>query len=358
MSEYSGFTLHQIAPYIGKLRPSLARQLVRRYSSQGDVVWDPFCGSGTIPLEAKLLHRNVIASDVNPYACVLTRAKLHAPCSAEKALNQLTRAVDELSAMQLEKKDVPPSWVSKFFHDRTLAEVRVLMRWFLRNRDYFNAGCLLGILHHQRPGFLSYPSSHLVPYLRTRLFPKDVYPEAYRYREPISRLRAKIERTLDDPPPPTISRYKVLQKSALKEYVRDTLVDSVITSPPYMDALDYCRDNRLRLWFLGVPDYKAVRETEMRKIGRFRADMYKSLQIIARVLKPGGACVMVLGDVTRTRKRYDVPQMICEIVSSGLKDLQLESRRTEELPDIRRSRKSGRATREETILVFRCRRKY
>ena len=71
--------LHQLAPYIGKLKPVIARQLLRRFTAPGDIVLDCFSGSGTIPLEALLLGRRVLAFDTNPYAVTLTRAKLEAP---------------------------------------------------------------------------------------------------------------------------------------------------------------------------------------------------------------------------------------------------------------------------------------
>ena len=79
MIPYPGYRLHSIAPYVGKTRPALARDLILQYTRPGELVWDPFCGSGTIALESRILLRNIIASDVNPYAVTLTRAKLHAP---------------------------------------------------------------------------------------------------------------------------------------------------------------------------------------------------------------------------------------------------------------------------------------
>src|SRR5207237_3494216 len=73
--------LHQLAPYIGKLKPVIARQLLRQFTAPDDVVLDCFSGSGTIPLEALLLGRRVLAFDVNPDAVTLTRAKLETPAS-------------------------------------------------------------------------------------------------------------------------------------------------------------------------------------------------------------------------------------------------------------------------------------
>jgi len=70
---------------------------------------------------------------------------------------------------------------------------------------------------------------------------------------------------LKNPPPPPSTRFRVLQKSIFDKYAPVESIDAVITSPPYMDALDYARDNRLRLWFLGINDYKQIMEKEIRK---------------------------------------------------------------------------------------------
>jgi len=356
MNFYPGYTLHQIGPYIGKMRPSLARQLVIDYSREGDWLWDPFCGSGTIALEGRLLSRHVIASDINPYACALTRAKLHAPASESTSFSQIDSAAEILQKLPREENNEPHRWVANFFHGQTLKETRALMAEFIRRRQYFNAGCLLGILHHQRPGFLSYPASHLVPYLRDRLFPPAQYPEAYEYRDPIPRLKAKIKRVLNSPPLPITTRFRVFQKSALKKYLPDASVDIAITSPPYMDALDYARDNRLRLWFLGVRDYNLIKKKEIRKIGTFEVDMLVALKLMSQALKPEGACILILGDMRRANRRYDVPERISQLVKCKVKDLDLENRWLEDVPDRRRARRNGRATKSETVMVFRQKR--
>jgi hypothetical protein len=56
-------SLHQLSPYIGKLKSSIARELVERYSEPGDLVVDPFAGAGTIPFEALMRGRRTFASD-------------------------------------------------------------------------------------------------------------------------------------------------------------------------------------------------------------------------------------------------------------------------------------------------------
>jgi methylase of polypeptide subunit release factors len=60
-------TLHQLAPYIGKLETTVASSLLETYSHERDTVIDPFCGSGVVALEALLRKRSVVANDINPY---------------------------------------------------------------------------------------------------------------------------------------------------------------------------------------------------------------------------------------------------------------------------------------------------
>src|SRR4026209_492298 len=69
-------TFHQLAPYIGRMKTSMARSLVLEWTRPGDVIVDPFCGCGVVGLEAASYGRQVIVGDWNPYAVLLTKAKL------------------------------------------------------------------------------------------------------------------------------------------------------------------------------------------------------------------------------------------------------------------------------------------
>lgn len=62
--------------FAGKLVPHLVRKLIHEYSSPGDLILDAFCGSGTIPVEAKLNNRRCIGIDINPLCVELTWKKL------------------------------------------------------------------------------------------------------------------------------------------------------------------------------------------------------------------------------------------------------------------------------------------
>src|SRR5205814_1222780 len=149
-----------------------------------------------------------------------------------------------------------PAWVKQFFHRRTLIEAKILADLLRRDSQWFLLASLLGILHHQRPGFLSFPSSHTVPYLRLKKFPPSRFPELYAYRSLSDRLEAKVRRAFRRVPTLDFDITRRCYFANAGKLIPPEPVDAIITSPPYMRLLDYARDNRLRLWFLGVEDWR------------------------------------------------------------------------------------------------------
>lgn len=347
-------TLHQVSPYIGKLKSTIAADLIERYSSPGDLVADVFCGSGTVPLEALRLGRRAFAADTSPYAMVLTRAKVNAPTDIPSAYGRadvLLKAAQEFPVPDLR---CTPKWVRRFFHGRTLKEVLRFTAAVKDRRDDFVFACLLGILHHQRSGFLSHPSSHLVPYLRDKKFPPDQFPQLWRYRPLRPRLLAKIDRTLRRPLERSKYHSEVRAKFARVQDVElPSNFDCLITSPPYMNSLDYGRDNRLRLWLVGTDKPETLDELT----GGFTA-FQSAMEVLAtkleRQLKPGGYAVFVIGDRQTRRSSVGYPsEVLMRIVGCRSPSLRLDRILCDQIPDIRRARRNGRGVKREHILVYR-----
>lgn len=345
--------LHQLAPYIGKLRPAMASHLIQTYTKPGDLVLDPFCGSGVIPVEAALQGRNIVAADISPYAYVLSRGKLEVPATLDEAVARFTRIWNDASnRASLTPLDTVPTWVRSFFHPQTLQEIIVLAEALLRNGEFFLMACLLGILHHQRPGFLSYPASHLVPYLRDKKFPKAEFPELYEPRDIPSRMIAKLQRTYKATlrMPDTVHQ-ECFQGDARSLALNEGTVDAIITSPPYMNALDYGRDNRLRLWFLGVDDHRTIDGPTRRP--EFEILMKDIFERIRLWLKPGGYCVLVVGELGKGRSpAVNMGMTLTDLACNRVGGFTLEAQMADSIPDIRRSRK-GSLTKREWILVLR-----
>jgi hypothetical protein len=346
-------SLHQIAPYIGKLKTSIARVLVSEYSSPGMTVLEPFSGSGVVALEALLQSRNVIANDVSPYAAVLTRAKLFAPSSEAVAVR---RALDysahaKRAARANDWKVDAPTWVRQFFHRRTLAETLILARMLQRRREWFLLGCLLGILHHQRPGFLSYPSSHLVPYLRRRKFPKSQYPNLYQYRDVGPRLIAKVRRAYRRHGFRGPRARRRFESSDIRNLRIHDRVDLVLTSPPYMNALDYGRDNRLRLWFIGVQDYRKLDQRNCRTPEDFASLIKNLVDVIDRCLSRSGRAALVVGEVRRNGRTIETAAIVSDAFTSQGRFRLIDSLK-DPVPDISGYRRGHETTKHETIMVF------
>jgi DNA methylase len=350
-------TLQQLAPFVGKLKTGIVYSLIEFFSRRGDWVCDPFSGCGVVPFEAMRLGRKAKANDLSPYAVCVTRGKLSAPPTMEMAESRCDELIGFVNRhwKRNDLRTVDP-WVRRFFHPRTLKETLAAFTFCRDRRDWFLAACLCGILHHQRPGFLSYPASHMVPYLRTTLFPLAKFPELYTYRSVADRLRKKVRRAyrranLDLKW--TAVDYEVTRRNATSLPFGDSSVDLVLTSPPYYDALDYARDNRLRLWFLGQRDWRALDRRLNSGNTKYEDEMRKCLKEMHRVLKPRKTCVLIVGEVQRNGRTRDtgaiLGKLAYEVTSGGfVVDCVVE----ETIPDIRRSRRGTKTTRVEKILVL------
>jgi hypothetical protein len=344
-------SLHQLSPYIGKIKSSIAGALIEQYSRKGDLVVDPFAGAGTVPLEASIRGRRAFGADISPYARILSHAKLSPPPSLNAALNAAERALAE--ARELPQPDLrsAPQWVRRFFHPDTLREAIQFAGVARRPGNEFLMANFLGILHHQRPGFLSYPSSHLVPYLRDKKFPRSEFPDMYSYRELRTRLVAKIQRSYKRFIRPPVSGV-TFRQSAVQRLKFPVRFDALITSPPYMNALDYGRDNRLRLWFI---DPSLAEPVDNDVTQRRKAFVQAITSLAGKVefgLRPEGYCIFVVGEEFKRSFDAHPSEVVVSIVNEHAPSMRLREIITDDIPDVRRTRRECRGVKTEHFLIF------
>lgn len=347
-------TLHQLSPYIGKTKSSMAASLVSQLTNKGDLVYDPFSGSGTVALEAWLARRRVVANDLSPYANLLTRAKLFPYRFLEDALRDIEHARAEATDL---RADVDlrrvPDWVRQFFHPETLRDTLAWANVLRRRRRWFLLASLLGILHHQRPGFLSFPSSHTVPYLRAKKFPRSLFPELYEYRSLRDRLEAKVKRAFRRVPDLDFNVTRACFSKSADALVPPEPVDAIITSPPYMRQLDYGRDNRLRLWFLGIDDWRALDRMVSPSEDAFLELMRRCFTKWKTVLKAYHCCVLVIGDACSRVHRGHLPEVVSRIATKEVGGYSLVCQYAEAIPNERRVRRGIIGSTSESIVVLR-----
>ena len=346
-------TFHQLAPYIGKTKSTMAAALIREYAKPGDVVCDPFSGCGTFALEAWIAGCHVVANDLSPYAHLLTRAKLFPYESSDDALTDLA-AVAKSVARRRARPDLRtvPRWIRDFFHPDTLKEILVWTDVLLTQERWFLPACLMGILHHQRQGFLSFPSSHTVHYLRVKKFPRQQFPNLYAYRSILDRLEAKVTRAFRREPKLKFALQRHCFSTPAQKLKLARSVDLIITSPPYMRQLDYGRDNRLRLWFLGCKDWHSLDDVVSPDQESFLALMDRCFARWHKSLKPRGHCVLVIGDQCSREDRSDLPDAVTQIALKERR-FSLVSSYADTIPNERRVRRGITGSTSETVLVLR-----
>jgi hypothetical protein len=200
--------------------------------------WDGTPRSGTPRTTCLCVGCEPLCGDV-------ARGKLQAPLTSATALAELEDLLQCVDALPMPDLRGVPRWVRAFFQPRTLKEALRFAQLLQRERHYFLLASLLGILHHQRPGFLSFPSSHLVPYLRSRKFPQAEYPHLYAYRPLAPRLRAKVTRALKHPPTQALVGFvEDICQSPVESVDLPQGIDCVITSARESSAgrvLCFCR---------------------------------------------------------------------------------------------------------------------
>jgi len=110
-------------------------------------------------------------------------------------------------------------------------------------------------------------------------------------------------------------RHRLLtEPAATTPDIESSSVDLVVTSPPFLNVVDYAGDNWLRCWFCGI-DPTAVTLTVPRKIQDWREAMTAVFSELARVLRRGGHVAFEVGEVRGGRVRLEEHVIPCGILA-------------------------------------------
>ena len=324
----AGHSLHEIS-YRACFKPQLVAFFVQRLTEPGDVVYDPFMGRGTTVIEAALLDRAVAGCDVNPLSCVLTKPRL-APPTLEQVSERLHSL--DLTSCNSYREDL-----TVFFHPETLNKICAL-RAYLRNLqaegamdevDEWIEMVAVNRLTGHSPGFFSV---YTLPPNQAVSIDAQRKINARREQTPLARdvvqlIIKKSRALLRDCGEATRRRLGahaqrtqlLAQVSSRTPEIRSSSVDLVVTSPPYLDVVNYASDNWLRCWFCGVAA-DSVPITMARTLDAWRSAMTDVFGELRRVLVPGGHVAFEVGEVKGGKIKLEETVIPCG-TSVGLEPL-------------------------------------
>jgi SAM-dependent methyltransferase len=358
------------------MAPKIVWHKLRQLSNDTKlVVLDPMAGSGTTLVTARLLGHQALGFDTDPLAVLIARAWAadvdpeHVSKRAEVALTSAKRRVGRMllrSAYPPDASDETREFVRYWFDGAARRQLAALAAAIADQHDAtvrsllwcaFSRLIIVKDAGASRAMDVSHSRPHRV-FDRGPLEPFEAFSRAVKVVTANSPFVSG-----EDFPTASVRR-----GDARSLPLDDQSVDIVITSPPYLNAIDYLRGHKFSLIWMGH-DVETLREVRAGNVGtevsspadkvtpiiacalkrmqseavparevgmlrRYAHDMHRVMQEIARVLKPAGRATLVVGDSTVGGKFVANSRGLRVLAEST--GLILHSRRTRPLPPNRR----------------------
>ena len=333
----------------------------------GGTVLDPFCGTGTSLLAARLIGRNGVGIEVNPFLCFASRLKNRHDFSAALLNVEIERLIEAARpAVESAEKEA-------YTLQNSLPAMPRLERWIARRVALKVVALKAAIEENTSPAAQEICLLALASILRG-VSNMKLSPHAFGSREvkqdaPVMQaFEARLRKMLSDIE--WIDRQEGLGEAQVVEAdARGVaalagqlpMADLAITSPPYLNNLDYTMQTRLELFFLGfikdmeglkqlrkrmmicdakatyrdIEDWRRVEEVAtIREVARAIDDklgdkgwgwdygrmtrqyfggILRTLEAVRPHLKPGARFVLVVGESAHAGVLVPVPDLIAEL---------------------------------------------
>jgi len=292
----AGHSLHEVS-YRACYKPQLPAYFIQKFCGPEAVVYDPFMGRGTTLIEAQLHGHRVIGNDVNPLSKVLTYPRLNPPTLAE--IEKRLQAINLSADAEIDKE------LLVFFHEDTLREIHGWRTYFQQEQldtvDAWLQMVACGRLTGHSPGFFSVYT--LPPNLAASVASqrkinerRNQQPE---YRDTKALIYRKSRQLLRHSLPDDFWRddaVLLIESADNTPQIVDESVDLVVTSPPFLDNIDYVQDNWLRMWFCEI-EIEPSKIWQLKSLEDWADRMTEVFVELQRVLKRGGRIAFEVGEV-------------------------------------------------------------
>lgn len=303
-----GHSLHEIS-YRACFKPELPNYFINKFTNKYDLVYDPFSGRGTTILEAALLGRRVISNDINPLSRALIEPRLNPPLITN--ISETLKKIPKSSTQKIAGDD---ERLLTFFHPDTLNEILSLKEFFLNKNEQLSPSerwirmVAINRLTGHSPGFFSVytlPPNQATTVERQKKI-NEKYNQAPEYRDTHALIIKKSRKLLSSLEEDDRNNLNLVNNNAIylnnnAKYtpeIPDNCVNLIVTSPPFVDIVQYAQDNWMRCWFLGIDSNNVEKNMAISKnINEWSSTMESVFEELKRVLVPGGHIAFEVGEI-------------------------------------------------------------
>ena len=301
-----GSSIHEIS-YRACFKSQLPKYFIEKFTNEGDIVYDPFGGRGTTAIEAALLGRNFITNDINPLSTLFVTGRLNPPSLDQIEEGLFTRIKKNTKIDNID--------LSMFFEKNTFQEINDLRNYFINkdiknldNVDHWIKMVATNRLTGHSKGFFSVytlpPNQAASAKRQIQINLKRNQSPEYKDTSKIilnksKQLLRKVSLTESENLLRASKEALILECDASKtNKIPSSSVKLTVTSPPFLNIVNYAQDNWLRAWFNNI-DLKTLTEkiTMSKNLEEWSNKMRGVFAEIYRVSKKDGIVAFEVGEV-------------------------------------------------------------
>lgn len=328
---------HNIHRYSGKFIPQIAKNVIELFSEKGDIIFDPYLGSGTTALEAILGERKSVGVDLNPLAILISKVKTTI-LPQEKLVNfrqELIASIEAISNGQLsflsgkyhpiinrpeESERYHNEWNRKWYQDHVLKQLIMIYSVIESINDIelrqIAQVAFSDILRKSSNASSRYPNVMYDKNHKEKPLPLKSFIDSF--VDLIDKL-INTSNTIGDI---SVSNTIELCNNTCVPF-EDESMDAIITHPPYVAAVPYAEYGCLSLEWLGHSskelDSQITGGKRQRKdvAIRFEHDYNLMIKESFRVLKKGKYAFYMVGNPTANGRIVDLHEMTIRLAQEN-----------------------------------------
>jgi hypothetical protein len=310
-------SVHAVHWFPGNFIPQIPRAFIEVLSNAGQVVFDPFGGSGTTAIEASSLSRRAILSDRLSACVLISQAKLDLQRGGlERSIKDkllasfVWRHQCRSESFGANGEGSDPS-LSSWFSPMTLSQLRFLWELIEQQSDSRSRRILRLLFSDVLFGCAS-PGRAITSSGKRRRHhwgwvADNVRPTRAMEHDAIGFFESRLAGLPEPTLPNSLASSLVIQQDARQLALPTSCVDLIVTSPPYIGMIDYSRANRLLYswmnWKLADDRNNEIgaryKRRRLQAVDEYIDDMQACWREMCRVLRPGAHCAIVIGESRR-----------------------------------------------------------